>query len=183
MINKLKPWNGSFWNNDELKELKTEIRTHLLKEQDNRCAYCGNNFFVTSSSEIEHIAPKGGEVRKLYPQFTFTPYNLVLACTLCNSPIKKGSKKTIDKLNINYKKCKFNIIHPYFDEPSDHLSEVVTSGGIIYVKKTDKGSRSIEMFSLNDESQIKARTDEMIISLLPEEIKKQTMEAFNRYKS
>lgn len=170
IVNKLKPWNGSFWGNAEVEGLKKEIKCYLLKIQDKRCAYCGNKFGVTSNPEIEHIAAKGGDARLIYPQFTFTPYNLVLACHLCNSPVKKGQHRVISRLDINYRKCEFDIIHPYFDDPSDHLLEMVSPDGksIIYAYKSEKGLKNIKMFSLNSEPQIIARTIEAVISKLPD---------------
>ncbi|ODJ68503.1 hypothetical protein BFR45_04055 [Brochothrix thermosphacta] len=180
LVNKLKPWNGSFWDNKEVKDLKKELRIYMLKMQDGRCAYCGNEFGVTSNSEIEHIAAKGGNNRLIYPQFTFTPYNLVLACHLCNSPVKKGQIKVINRLSINYKSCDFDIIHPYFDNPSDHLLEMIDSDdkGLIYAYRSVKGLNTLKMFSLNNEVQIKHRTMEAIYSEISPENKEKMLAAY-----
>ncbi|WP_375179638.1 hypothetical protein [Enterococcus rotai] len=127
-INKLKPRNGSYWSLDseDIAALKNHILYYLKNNQGSRCAYFGNNFDVTSAAEIEHIATKCGAKRKIYPEFTFTPLNLVLACHLCNSPRKKGQIRVIDSLDQNYKACTFKIMHPYFDDPEDHLEECLS---------------------------------------------------------
>lgn len=93
-INKLRPLKGGEWDFDdeEISNIKKLIRVQLMKHQDAKCAYCGLAFDGTSRAEIEHIAPKGGKKRPKYTTFTFTPYNLVLSCHLCNSPVKKEVK-------------------------------------------------------------------------------------------
>ncbi len=181
MINKLKPWNGSYWstNSEVIDELKKHILHYLKNNQGNRCAYCGNIFDITSAAEIEHIAAKGGMKREIYPEFTFTPLNLVLACHLCNSPRKKGQIKVIDNLDQNYKACTFKIIHPYFDNPEDHLEERLSRDrkALIFIQKSLKGKNTIQMFGLNKEAQIKARTDTVIIENLPDDYREKILEA------
>lgn len=181
LINKLKPWNGLYWSmkSEDILKLKKHILHYLQSNQGNRCAYCGNNLDVTSAAEIEHIAAKGGEIRKIYPEFTFTPFNLVLACHLCNSPRKKGQIKVIDSLDQNYKACTFKIIHPYFDDPNDHLEELFSddSKGLIFIQKSLKGKNTIKMFGLNEEPQIKARTDNAIIEHLPDSYREKILKA------
>ncbi|MBO0444251.1 HNH endonuclease [Vagococcus fluvialis] len=180
LVNKLKPWNGSLWDEKELEDLKKGIKAYMSRIQDERCAYCGNRFGVTSNSEIEHIAPKGGSKRLIYPQFTLTPYNLVLACHLCNSPVKKGQIKVISNLDINYRNCEFKIVHPYFDDPSEHFIEMTSPDGksIIYAYTSKKGLNSVKMFSLNNEPQVIARTSDILISNMPEGLKKDILAAY-----
>lgn len=158
-INKLKPYKGGEWDlkTPQLAELKVRLRVQLKKIQGNRCAYCGLKFDETSNSEIEHIAPKGGAIRPKYTKFVFIPYNLVLACHLCNSPVKKGRHDTINQLEINYKLCDFNIVHPYFDDPDDHYDWVPAGGEILISKKTIKGENSIRLFDLDGSAHSEAR--------------------------
>lgn len=182
MINKLKPWNGSYWSlkSDDFAKLKNHIFQYLKKNQGNRCAYCGNSFDVTSAAEVEHIAAKGGEKRKIYPEFTFTPLNLVLACHLCNSPRKKGQIRVIEKLDQNYKACTFKIVHPYFDNPEDHLQECLSSDGkgLVYLQKSLKGENTIQLFKLNKEAQIQARADSVVLETTPDKYRKEILEAY-----
>lgn len=163
-LRRLKPWSGEGnWkiNTNEMKRLKKLIRVYLKKIQDSKCAYCGLKLEETSPSEIEHIAPKGGNSQLLYPQFTFTPYNLILACHYCNSRAKKGTKDTIITLDINYRKCEFNIVHPYFDNPNDHFEWIPNGKKILISSSTSKGIKSIEMFKLDCSAHNEARAKQV----------------------
>lgn len=184
VINRLKPWNGEHWSlkTNEITKIKIYIKEKLIINQGGRCAYCGNKFEITSAPEIEHIAAKGGRIRAIYPEFTFTPLNLVLACHLCNSPRKKGQIKVIENLDKNYKVCTFKIIHPYFDNPEDHIQEMVNNDeyGIIFTPKSLKGENTIQMFDLNKEVQFKARADNFILERLSDEFKNDVLKAFKK---
>ncbi|WP_342602811.1 hypothetical protein [Peribacillus sp. FSL E2-0159] len=175
-INKLRPLKGGEWDFDdeEISNIKKLIRVQLMKHQDAKCAYCGLAFDGTSRAEIEHIAPKGGKKRPKYTTFTFTPYNLVLSCHLCNSPVKKGSKDTVSIFDVDYKKCEFKIYHPYFDNPSDHFEWIADGYGVLIQHKTLKGSNSIKMFGLDDTAHIEARAKEVVYKLLKSRDRKES---------
>lgn len=131
-----------------IKEFKKLLSLQLNEIQQGKCAYCGSDLYVTSAPQIEHIAPKGGPKRPKHVRFTFLPWNLALACSFCNSPMKKGGKDTIVKEDIDYSKCHFSIVHPYFDDPDDHYEWE----GALITGKTNKGINSIEMFQLDGEA-------------------------------
>lgn len=134
-----------------LKALKKEISSLLKVLQGDFCAYCGMSFYVTSSTQIEHIAPKG---TGRYPQFMFHTSNLVHACSLCNGFEKKEVKaniNTIDLLNANYDLCTFNIVHPYLHNPDEHYDLQISLGKVLISHKTPQGKKSIEIFKLDDE--------------------------------
>lgn len=159
ILRKLRPFPGGTWDHKDAGLLKDRIRALLKYYQNNKCAYCSQPLDVTSGSEIEHIAPKGGPKQPKHTEFTFTPLNLVLSCHLCNSPIKKGRKDTIIVKDINYKKCIFNIVHPYFDNPKNHFEITHNNDftGIVFKPLTDKAKISTRIFKLNDEAHITAR--------------------------
>ena len=115
----LKPLKEEAWKDQKVKtkSLKNRISTHTIIAQGSRCAYCESPL-VKGAHAIEHIAPKG-----LYGMFSFEPYNLVTACTSCNSPHNKGEKDTVNR-PVNwwdYAANRFKIVHPYFDNPNDHF--------------------------------------------------------------
>ena len=147
----LVPWSGDDWNKNtnDLKRAKAHIHSELDTLQNNECAYCGLTMRETTQAQIEHIAPKGSEKTLFYPQFTFEAANLVLACSLCNSSSMKGTFRTISKLHADYKKCEFNIVHPYFDEPNDHYFWADPEYKTIIKNKTSKGEQSITIFELD----------------------------------
>lgn len=155
-IKALKNVNGSLWNKryNEITLLKESIREQLTRLQNYECAYCGFKLGVTSNDEIEHIAPKGtlrdGTI--LYPEFMFTEKNLVLACHLCNSIMRKGVFDTIESYHHDYKKCTFKIVHPYFDKPDEHYVLYKEGKRVILRAKNNslKALTSIKIFKLDD---------------------------------
>ena len=80
---------------DCVKEFKEQLKPLLVKNQKNRCAYCGLPL-ETRNPEIDHIAPKGGIKRIKHPEVTFLPLNLVYACHNCNSTECKGQKDVVE---------------------------------------------------------------------------------------
>ena len=146
-----KPWNGKWSSVDDLiVNIKTKIRGQLVASQ-NCCAYCGLPFKGSKDKQIEHIAPKANYRQ---PEFTFTLKNLVLSCVYCNNLIVKGSKETIElPAHRSYKKCKFLIVHPYFDDPDEHYDWTDQDDKILIQVKNDsaQGRASIKMFDLDSE--------------------------------
>lgn len=123
---------------------KDELTRQLVVNQSRRCAYCGSRLLGTKHHR-DHIAPK-----EVHPEFTFYPSNLVLACYHCNTDCK-GATDTVNMKQATYDKCGFVIIHPYFDEPSEHIEYV---GGIdeILIQVVNgslKGHATIAMFRLD----------------------------------
>ncbi len=149
-INSLGSLKGNEWeiSTNEMNEIKAFIKSQLDKLQDGYCIYCGRHKeFLGEHLERDHIAPKNS---RKYPNFMFEPLNLVLACHGCNGSSKKGQNNTITVYNINYSKCSFNIVHPYFDDFLDHIIYAKEENSIILKHKTDKGERTIDMFDLNN---------------------------------
>ena len=146
----IKDWSGKQWDkppSENISDIKDKIRTQLESVQTS-CAYCGLKLKGTSRGQIEHIAPKA---YYRYPQFTFTLLNLVLACGYCNGFDKKGTSDTIAVVEKLYKKCEFNIVHPYFHDPDDHYEWTDnTIEVLIQVKNgSAKGLKSIDLFELD----------------------------------
>ena len=166
------PLTGGEWttiNTPLMKEYKKTLRNQLSIYQNDECAFCGLKLNETGKAELEHIAPKGGKKRPKYVQYTFTTYNLVLACSLCNSPIKKGSKDTIDnfdKTNKNYRQNNFNIYHPYFDDPNEHFEYRNEKNVNIIIGISKKGIHSIDVFDLNSEAHCIARAKNLLYEAL-----------------
>lgn len=120
--NVLKPLMSKGWKDHKKKteEIKHRISTHTIIAQHGRCVYCESPL-LKGAHAIEHIAPKG-----LYGSFCFEPYNLVTACTSCNSTSNKGETNTIIPLvnRRDYAENRFTIVHPYFDDPELHFKYI-----------------------------------------------------------
>jgi uncharacterized protein (TIGR02646 family) len=143
--------------------IKEKIKTQLNVIQNECCCYCGNDLWVTSRAEIEHIAPKKSR-KKEYPEFTFEKFNLALACQYCNSSSKKAEEDTISVYNTDYSLCQFKLVHPYFDEPSLHYEWFNNKNKILIKGKTPKANYSINLFELQTEYQNKARGNKKILN-------------------
>lgn len=153
MLSELDLTQGKGWEKqtNKMKKLKKRLRKRLFVLQKGRCVYCGNSLFVTSALEIEHIAPKGKE---LYPEFTFNCRNLVAACSFCNGCYKKHDKDIISKHDANYEECEFKIVHPYLDNPDEHIYWVDEKKVLINsASSSDKGKFTISLFGLEDSVQ------------------------------
>lgn len=168
-LNKLKPFKCGLWDENDgvIKDFKFLLKIQLLKIQNNKCAYCGLPLNTTGKTEIEHFSPKGGCKRPNHTELAFSRYNLVLSCNLCNSPIKKGIYDTIKIKDINYKKCTFKIVHPYFDEPSLHYKWVIEDEKILIQYLSEKGDESIKLFDLNSSSHAEERVKIKVREVIP----------------
>lgn len=111
--------NGDTWTADLMTEFyqtdtinktkqnrysKPEIKQVLIKETNEKCAYCESKITHIYPGDIEHIIPKS-----VFPRLTFTWSNLTLGCYWCNN--KKRANLDRD--------CKF--INPYKDSPNEHI--------------------------------------------------------------
>jgi uncharacterized protein (TIGR02646 family) len=131
---------------------KDAITAQMLVIQSTRCAYCGSRLHGTKHHR-DHIAPK-----ESHPEFTFLPENLVLACYTCNSDYKLAAD-TIATKAAAYANCTFLIIHPHFDEPTDHIHFVPGIGGLLIqvIPGSLKGRATVDMFRLDSPERTKQR--------------------------
>jgi uncharacterized protein (TIGR02646 family) len=151
-------WTNSLdynlWLNGDrqiIDNLKQSIKAKLELIQGLNCAFCGMALRVTSSEQIEHIAPKG---KNRFPEYMFHPNNLVLACAMCNGFEKKEKKvfcNTISNSGLTYETHLFNIVHPKFDNPIEHYDLGRNGNKITITSRTLKGQKSIAMLKLDEE--------------------------------
>lgn len=151
------------------KEIKEAIKTQLKLLQGTDCAFCGLDL-NSRVINIEHIAPKAAT---LYPQFMFEKKNLILACSLCNGFEKKDTFNTIVNLSPVYLNCTFNIIHPYFDNPDDHLEYITDpNNGLAYLVQvkeiggieSPKGRQSVNLFELDSVAMTQERYKDALLA-------------------
>ena len=82
-----------------------EIKSSILEETFEKCAYCESKVTHTYPGDIEHILPK-----KKRPDLFVAWKNLTLGCSICNR--KKG----------DYYNAAKPLINPYNEDPKEHLS-------------------------------------------------------------
>ena len=135
--------SGSFWNEDKVTFVRSEIKNFYITEQNHRCAYC--NYMVPTNHnalwDAEHIISKAKN-----PEFLFEPRNLAISCRDCNTAkdeqevrVNPG-KKTFPDNSDDYL-----IVHPHFDEYEKHIRWY---GSICAPYNSDKGKNTIVMCNL-----------------------------------
>jgi uncharacterized protein (TIGR02646 family) len=140
------------WGEDDLINLRKEIREFYKKQQHGFCSYCKNTLSIQAveNCHVEHIAPKSK-----YRCFMFEPKNLCVICAECNKikrqqetldqepdTVKRGSTRRLYPRSSN----SFKIVHPHFDNYEDHIE---IFGDYFYVDKTVKGGHTILYCKLN----------------------------------
>lgn len=143
---------STYWSEDEVTPVRKEIKAHYIKEQQHLCCYCGlpDPAIHGLDWDVEHIVPQ-----KWHPEFLFTQVNLGVACRECNG--NKGAKETlVDPAAFEYPtgSAAFLIVHPHFDEWSDHILR----DHLTFASFTEKGKWTIKECRLN-------RFDERLVGL------------------
>lgn len=135
--------NPDYWSRDEISALRLEIKKFYIKEQDYKCAYCGQQNLTQHGAvwDVEHIVP-----RSIRHDFMFMPENLAVSCKDCNLA-KKDSEV---RVNPGLKKFPtrsqdYRIAHPHFDKLEEHVGW----NGIICYALTEKGAETIYMCKLS----------------------------------
>jgi len=143
---------SNYWSDVEVTPIRQEIKAHYIREQQHLCCYCG----IPDSSthgldwDAEHIVPQNR-----HPEFLFTEVNLGVACRECNQ--SKRDKETLADPSVStYPSTSeaFHIVHPHFDEWSDHILR----DHLTYASFTEKGRWTIKECRLT-------RFDERVIGL------------------
>jgi uncharacterized protein (TIGR02646 family) len=130
------------WSSTEVEKTRAAIKSHYISEQKNRCCYC--DIRIESENhrlwDVEHIVP-----RSTHAQFMFVPLNLAVACPDCNGE-KAEMQTLVNPARVTYpaSSTDFKVIHPHFDEFSDHIYRV----GHVYIPKTRKGNFTIRACNL-----------------------------------
>ncbi|MGI5135702.1 HNH endonuclease [Streptomyces sp. CA-106110] len=130
------------WKNTTVRrQIHPVLRSTLAKMAPGleRCMYCGDN----QGTDIDHFEPV-----RINPLRTFDWHNHLLACSLCNSHLKRdlfplakdGSPLLID---------------PSSDDPAPHLHLSLAAGE--YVHLTDRGEATIKVFGLNRSILVRGR--------------------------
>lgn len=145
----LKPQKKDGWKDQKVLtvDLKKRIRIHTIIAQGCRCAYCETPL-LKGAHAIEHIAPKS-----IYGEFCYEPYNLVTACSSCNSIPNKGEEDTIvpPANRRDYASNRFKMVHPYFDYPDIHLKYSDKERTVFDMPNCSKeGQFTIKMFHWNE---------------------------------
>ena len=128
------------WSAENLKHVRTALRSTLLAEQRNRCAYCRRLIHSElGKHEVDHIAPCS-----IYPEFTYTRINLVATCKRCNwhkrefdtLTKKSGSRR----LEYTTAEANWNWLHPYIHSYDEHIRII---NGIVFTPRDGIAGRKL----------------------------------------
>lgn len=108
-------WDGG---TNIVKTFKATVKKRGLEIQKGRCAWCMLTIEAQGRRGIhrDHIAPK-----RKHPTWTFLSKNIVISCEFCNGFNVKKDLETVRVKHRSYAKCEFFLVHPYFDNPPDHI--------------------------------------------------------------
>lgn len=139
------------------------VKSVLLELQSGKCCFCEDYIAHVSHGDVEHFRPKGGfqtdEKQPLQtPGYYWLAYdfsNLFYCCQICNQvykrnyfPLSDETKRTRSHAQ-EYKDEDSLIIHPEYDDPSEHLTFV---GEVIKpVNNSPKGFETIKRTGLDRE--------------------------------
>ncbi|WKL57762.1 HNH endonuclease [Asticcacaulis sp. ZE23SCel15] len=115
-----------------------DVKSELLLETHEKCAYCESKFRHVHHGDVEHIYPKSLDVKK-----TFEWENLTLACEVCNQ------FKTNNDPNVE------SIIDPYEVNPEEHF---VFLGGMIFAN-TQSGLATRAILRLHRAELVETRNE------------------------
>lgn len=158
---------SAYWddrNDARVRTFKDLILQHGLDVQQNKCAWCTLPIGpgARRSCERDHVAPKGK-----YSRWTFSPENLVVVCESCNGPQIKGRKDTVHVEAYDYEETTFHIVHPYRDDPEEHLEFVQEGWTAVLVRsKTDKGQWTITNMKLDSPELTFERAKEAVLAVI-----------------
>lgn len=133
------------WSDNRLTPIRLRIKHHYLGEQKHHCCYCQQQIYVTHGRawDLEHVL-----TRTQHPEFVFEPKNLIVACIDCNGA--KGEKSVlapgVATPPYPNSSAAFLIIHPHFDNYSDHIDLL---NGYGFVPRTLKGTATISVCELH----------------------------------
>jgi uncharacterized protein (TIGR02646 family) len=127
---------------DEIKEIRNELREHILREQSGCCAY--TELRVGANGHIDHYKKQA-----LFPQFKFDYRNLLVA----DSAEEYGAKYKDKHIKAgDYD----NLINPAVDNPMNYL-EFTYTGEVVAKNGSPKGQTTIDIFNLNDRNLVRRR--------------------------
>lgn len=115
-----------------------DIKDALRAETSNKCAYCESKGSHVHPGETEHILPKSKR-RDLVVAWD----NLSFVCSECN------------RHKLDYYSETEPLVHPYTDEPSDHLLFV----GPLVLHRDDKGLRTTKQVALSRTALVERRQE------------------------
>jgi uncharacterized protein (TIGR02646 family) len=146
------PFIHTNWGDDDLQEVRKEIRDFYKYQQKGICSYCKQNVSIVSvaNCHVEHIVPKS-----IHLDFIFTPKNLCVICADCNQI--KRDQETLGEIPETMTNASnrrrypsssnaFKIVHPHFDNYDDHILII---NGCYIDKGSKKGNFTIGACNLN----------------------------------
>jgi uncharacterized protein (TIGR02646 family) len=147
------------------REVWSQMKEHLFRLFDNKCAYCESRVRHVAAGDVEHFRPKAGVTEDAaHPGYYWLAYdlkNLLPSCERCN---RAGGKMNHFPVEANLRVHSHTervdeelalLLNPYKDEPSGHLKfappidpeNAIAVGTVVHL--TRMGEESIKVYNLN----------------------------------
>ena len=135
----------------------SEVKRALIRNQNDKCAFCESWIRHISFGDVEHFRPKAGYIvgsRLLRPGYFWLAYewsNLYLSCEVCNRRHKgnlfpiAGRRARYDHPDLSAERPRF--VDPGVDEPGAHIEFL----GAVPHGKTIRGRETVRSLGLNRE--------------------------------
>lgn len=174
------------WSHASLKDLKTQIRLELRKQQGERCIYCRRPLIIERKNvceDLEHFLDKS---KPHFRKWAFCCVNISLSCHACNF------QKSTKNLGIGLVPPagttlylsgpgQYSWIHPFFDDFHEHVQ--VGKGWTYQVKAATAPFPALAQAMITDLDLVKVATIEARAEQIKSEILRLTnlgMECLNR---
>lgn len=148
-------WKPGLPQSSLIASVKKKARDLHLKRHGDKCCYCRMNLFGAGPfmTDREHVLPKSIPV---YRQFSYTMWNLGIACKRCNMEYKKDKVDFVISPDaaLLQESANYRFIHPNFDLYKEHIKrEAHEADDAVIVKYTvapnsEKGAYTYEYFNL-----------------------------------
>ena len=157
---------------DVKESLYKRMKDELFRLYHGKCAYCESPLRLSSWDQLDHFRPKNkvldernrtvciaGKPHTGYYWLAYEWTNLLPSCAVCNQrkgaifPVLPGSVHAKTPGEESGEKPIF--IHPFRDDPANHLEYVPTTGFL--KSKTTRGKGCIDLLDLNREELVNER--------------------------
>lgn len=120
-----------------------DIKTAVINETNEKCAYCESCVTAVYYGDIEHIIPKAK-----YPRWAFYWKNLTFICNKCNNAKRDYASKQTPLLN------------PYTDDIYSHLSAFGPM--IMHINASHRGKITHMRLKLNRKKLVEKRSEAIL---------------------
>jgi len=129
-LNVLGLWGGLYNDSPYGNKLYEAITQHVIGSSS-RCVYCQDKIFHNKNLNVDHVLPSS-----IYPQYTFSKENLVVACVTCNMLKKDDDYYGLLGAGKYYPDPKYpwSCFHPRHHKYSEHIDRFIVQTNYLHIR-------------------------------------------------